>query len=815
MKKAEVADTSEAHIARPAQFDLAVSPVPGTSTRSYSSMCGDYALDPAELAVLENIQQRLLWLSTLIIHHANHVRPNPDGSKIGGHQASSASVVTILTALYFHFMQAGDRIAVKPHASPVFHAAMYLMGLLPRQYLTTLREFGGLQAYPSRTKDIDGVDFSTGSVGLGAVAPAFAALTQQYAQAHFGATAAKRFIALSGDAELDEGNVWEAIIEESLQGLHNTIWIIDLNRQSLDRVVPGVRASRLKAIFADSGWQVLEAKYGTALQAAYARDGGAALRQCIDDMSNEEYQSLIREDGAKIRRALAQRPGGADISRCIAGTPDDELPALLANLGGHDLPELLRILHCAEAEEDKPTVIFAYTIKGWRLPIAGDPLNHAALLSADRLEAFRASLGIDEQTQWDAFAPGTAEERWCRQSAQRLGLASRAAAYPVQVAAADIPRELNASNMAVTSTQEAFGRALLRLADVPKVGERIVTSSPDVSVSTNLAGWINKVGAFARQQVTDYEEGRTRALQWHAALQGRHIELGISEMNLFMLLGQLGLSYELNGQLLFPIGTVYDPFVCRGLDALIYGLYSASKFIFAGTPSGVSLSPEGGAHQSAVTASLGVELPNLDFYEPCFAVEVEWALLEGLRQCCDRANGRSTYLRLSTKAVDQSLMQPALQRLGRDELERQALAGGYLIRTAQTAGPLVHLVTCGTMVPEAIAAADYLEREGVGADVIHLTNPRRAYEDWQRHRYDGSHHLGTLMAPEQRRAPIVTVLDGASHSLAWVGSVFGQRTASLGVDRFGQSGARGDVYRYMRIDVDSILATAFAAVDEA
>ena len=769
-----------------------------------------------ELAVLEEIQERLLWLSTLMIHHANHVRPSLDGSKIGGHQASSASVVTIMTALYFHFMKAGDRIAVKPHASPVFHSAMYLMGLLPRKYLATLREFGGLQAYPSRTKDIDYVDFSTGSVGLGAVAPTFAALTQQYAQAHFGDTTAKRFIALSGDAELDEGNVWEAIIEESLQGLNNTIWIIDLNRQSLDRVVPGVRASRLKAIFADSGWQVLEAKYGAKLQAAFARAGGAALRQCIDDMSNEEYQSLIREPGDVIRRKLAERDNGDLLIRNVADTPDDQLPGLIANLGGTDLTEVIQVLHDAEADTTRPTVIFAYTIKGWRLPIAGDPLNHSALLSTDRLDAFRALLGIDEQKQWDGFSAGTAAHNWCLQSRERLGLQAKGPTTPVPVTAAEIPNELNASNMASTSTQEAFGRALLRLADIPKIGGRIVTSSPDVSVSTNLAGWINKVGSFARLPVTDYEEGRARALHWQAALQGKHIELGISEMNLFMLLGQLGLSYELNGQLLFPIGTVYDPFVCRGLDALIYGLYSASKFIFAGTPSGVSLSPEGGAHQSAVTASLGVELPNLDFYEPCFAVETEWALLEGLRQCCDRANGRSTYLRLSTKAINQALMKPALDRLGKDELARQALAGGYVIREAGIRAPLVHLVTCGTMAPEVLAAADYLEQEGVGANVLHLLNPRRAYEDWQQHHSDPtpSHHLATLIPPEQRSAPIVTVLDGASHSLAWVGSVFGQRTTSLGVDKFGQSGARTDVYRYMHIDVDSIIAAGFAAVDE-
>jgi pyruvate dehydrogenase E1 component len=767
-----------------------------------------------DIAILESIQRRLLWLATLTIHHANHGRPNPDGTKVGGHQASSASVVTILTALYFRFLRAGDRIAVKPHASPVFHSAMYLLGILPQRYLTTLRSFGGLQAYPSRTKDVDPVDFSTGSVGLGAVAPAFAALAQEYAQAHFGQTDAERFIALSGDAELDEGNVWEAIIEESLQNLRNTIWIIDLNRQSLDRVVPGVRAGRLKDIFAACGWQVLEAKYGLNLQAAFDRPGGDALRQCIDDMSNEQYQSLIRSDGQAIRQALSEYARGAEVVRAVADVPDAQLPELLANLGGHDLRVLLGALDQAAADPDRPAVIFAYTVKGWGLPIAGDPLNHSALLSPDRLEAFRQAQGIDEAHQWDAFAPDSPEGRWCAESAARLALSRPA--RPPAVSAAAIPRDLGASSLPVASTQEAFGRALLRLADAPVVGPRIVTSSPDVSVSTNLAGWINRVGTFHTRPTADYEAGRNRALHWQSNPRGRHIELGISEMNLFMLLGQLGLSHELNGQLLFPIGTVYDPFVCRGLDALIYGLYSASRFIFAGTPSGVSLSPEGGAHQSAVTASLGMELPNLDFCEPCFAVEVEWALLEALRQCCDREHGRSTYLRLSTRPVEQALLAPAIDRLGADPLRAHILAGGYRLREPSHRNPQAILVTCGAILPEALAAADYLEREGVGVSVINAVYPRRLFEDWQASRAaDGTrpHHLETLIPAAERNAPVVTVHDAASHALAWVGSVFGQRAASLGVNRFGQSGTRQDVYRYMGIDADSIAAAVFAAVD--
>src|SRR5437868_7999508 len=242
------------------------------------------------LATLDRIQQRVLWLATRMIHEANHVRPNADSTKVGGHQASSASVVSIVTALYSGgWPQPGDRVSIKPHASPVFHAVQYLLGNLERRYLTSLRAFGGLQAYPSRTKDPDPVDFSTGSVGLGAAAPLFAALADRYAATHFRrdrADTSRRFVAIVGDAELDEGNVWEAISDETIRGtrLGNVLWIVDLNRQSLDRVIPGIKVQEMEGLFNGIGWQVLEGKYGRRLHAAFGRPGGQALRRRIDEM---------------------------------------------------------------------------------------------------------------------------------------------------------------------------------------------------------------------------------------------------------------------------------------------------------------------------------------------------------------------------------------------------------------------------------------------------------------------------------------------------------------------------------------------------
>ena len=792
------------------------------------SLSSDY------LETLDRIQDRVLWLSMRIVHEANSVRRSRDGVKVGGHQASSASMVTLMTALYFHLLKHGDRVSVKPHASPVFHAIHYLLGQLPREYLTTLRAYGGLQAYPSRTKDPDPVDFSTGSVGLGAVAPAFAALTDYYARRHFGDVASNRFIAIIGDAELDEGNIWEAIFNDWMAELGNTIWIVDLNRQSLDRVVPGIRAGTLKSMFDQWGWKVLEAKYGRKLQNLFAQKNGEQVRKRIDDMSNEEYQLLVRLPGDELRRRFVTVNGHKDarLEELLAPISDAELPSIIGNLGGHDLAEMIGVLEEADATRDRPAVIFAYTIKGWRLPIAGDPHNHSKLLNDEEMSALAEELAVPGDDHWASFAPDTDAGALCRKIGDQLyspsdngSAAPIAPAWPVGLSADDVPQSVPSRTHGTLSTQQSFGQILVSMSRDPKLAPRIVTTSPDVSTSTNLSGWIAKQGVFSFTEGEIYELEENRGLSWRYGPEGQHIELGISEMNLFMMLAMLGLSAELTGQQLIPIGTVYDPFVLRGLDSFIYGLYANARFIVVGTPSGVSLAPEGGAHQSTVTPSLCAELPNLNSYEPCFAQELVWIMLEAVRQCCRDIDGRATYLRLSTKPVDQSLLEPALARLGETELRRQVLEGGYRLLDWQTATPaadpgsLVHIATTGIMLPEAMEAAALLQAEGIAVNVLNLTSPRRLYENWRaaqwgrRPERTPSRLLSWLIPPDQRQAPIVTVQDGASHNLAWLGSLFGSYLIPLGVDDFGQSGTPADLYRHFEIDSQAIFESALVALN--
>jgi pyruvate dehydrogenase E1 component len=786
----------------------------------------------ADDPVLDAIARRVLWLAVRMIHEANNVRPNRDGIKVGGHQASSASVVSILTALYFRWLRAGDLVAVKPHASPAYHAIQYLLGNLDPAMLLRLRDFGGLQSYPSRTKDPDRVDFSTGSVGLGAVAPMFAALADRYVRLHFHDHLAdrpgRRFVALVGDAELDEGNVWEAILEEGLGDLGNVTMIVDLNRQSLDRVVPGIRVRRVEAMFAAAGWHAIEAKYGRRLHARFSLPGGETLRERIDDMENEEYQVLIRRPGDQARTRLvegAPAPHRDALARVVADVPDPDLPDLLADLGGHDQVTLERALSAADRERNRPTVLFAYTIKGWRLPFAGDSINHSALLRAEQVDALSGPLGADSSDPWAAFPAASPEHRLCVRRRRDLGLGGPDPAIEPVAPIAAVDPEVRIP--ATTSTQQTFGDTLAGLARDPTVGPRLVTAAPDVAVSTNLGGWINRAGVFATEQGPDLGDAR-RPLDWTLGPNGRHIELGISEMNLFMWLSQFGLTGELFGERLAPIGSVYDPFIARGLDALIYALYVKARFVLVGTPSGITLAPEGGAHQSTVTPSLGIELPGLRAYEPVFGREVVWTLLEGIRGCLDPGDGFATYLRLGTRPIDQSLAGPIEARLGVDGWRRAALAGGYRLLEAASAteplpprSPVVEVVAAGSIVPEAVAAVRTLHREEIAANLIVVTSAERLAAGQhggrltalRTGRRDDVGHLGVLIPPAERRAPIVTVADAASHALSFVGGAFGAPVVPLGVDTFGQSGAIPDLYAASGIDADHIVEAAILALD--
>ncbi|MGH3634144.1 MAG: transketolase-like TK C-terminal-containing protein [Mycobacterium sp.] len=749
------------------------------------------------------IASRVLWLSTAIIHHANRVRASPNGLKIGGHQASCASIVSIMTSLYFHELRATDRVSVKPHASPVLHSINYLLGELDEHHLTTLREFGGLQSYPSRSKDPDPVDYSTGSVGIGATAPIWGALARRYVQSAFGGAGAGRQYSLVGDAELDEGAVWEAILDPLVPELGEIVWIVDMNRQSLDRVIPNIAAGRLEQMFDAAGWQVITVKFGSLLQTLFDRPGGAELQNRIVQMLNPEYQRLLRCSPDQLRDRL---PGdGADaapIAALISDLDDATLVRTLSNLGGHDL-SALRAAY-AQIDDNRPTVIIAYTVKGYGLPIQGHPQNHSSMLTVEQFHHLADALGEDPEQPFKRFEDHMAPGILCRETAERLRRPEVSHASPPTV-----PYDIGRKMPAVSSTQAALGRTLLDLTrDAPQVARRVVTVSPDVSSSTNLAGWLNKVGVWSLSERPNwFGDDAETILHWRERPTGQHMELGIAETNLVGLISELGTTWCRWGQPLLPIGVLYDPFVERALEPWTFGIYAGGQSILVGTPSGVSLASEGGAHQSIKTPSIGLEQPGCISYEPAFAAEVEWTLLHCLAQL-GRPGGTSSYLRLSTRPVRQELAAIPDDGAARERRRRQVVAGAYTLRPSGS--PAVCLAAMGAMVTEALEAANRLSQMRIDAEVVCITSPGLLFEAIQSRKglSNAPSWILDQVFPAERAAPMVTVLDGHPHTLAFLPSINNVGSTALGVSRFGQSGSIDAVYRHHEIDTDSIVRAA-------
>ncbi|WP_030168277.1 MULTISPECIES: pyruvate dehydrogenase [Actinomycetes] len=755
---------------------------------------------PDDVDDLYEIAERVLWLATSIVHHANRVRPNPSGLKVGGHQASSASMVSIMTSLWFEQLQPGDRVSVKPHASPVLHAINYLLGELDETYLTTLRSFGGLQSYPSRSKDPDTVDYSTGSVGIGATAPIWGAMARRYVETSFGGAGTGRQYSLVGDAELDEGAVWEAVLDPGINELGEIVWIVDLNRQSLDRVVPNIAARRLEKMFDAAGWQVLTVKFGRLLEKLFARDGGEALRERILDMPNPEYQRLLRCTAQQLRDRLpGNGPDAPTIAEVIGDVDDTVLLEAIRNLGGHDL-NALRDAY-SRIDDTRPTVIIAYTVKGFGLPTQGHPQNHSSLLTVEEYADLAKSLGTDPDSPWGRFDAGGGPGRVCRDTAKRLRREPvPESSYPT------IPADIGRTPKGTATTQAALGRVLLDLTrEAPDAAKRVVTVSPDVSSTTNLGGWVNKVGVWSATERHDWFADDTETIMhWREQPTGQHMELGIAETNLVGLMGELGATWSRWGQPLFPIGVMYDPFVERALEPWSYGIYAGGQSILVGTPSGVTLAAEGGAHQSIKTPSIGLEQPGCITYEPAFAIDVEWTLLASIGRL-GRPDGTSAYLRLSTRPVDQILADVPVDPAARERRRRQVVAGGYpLIRRD---GATVTIAAMGAVMTEAVAAAERLEQSGIIADVLCITSPGQLYRAVQARqgRGNGESWILEQLLPAHRATPMVTVLDGHPHTLAFLATVNRVASTTLGVSTFGQVGSLDEVYRYHRIDTDSIV----------
>lgn len=756
---------------------------------------------------------------------ANHDRNTGDGVKVGGHQASSASLVTAMTALWFAHLDAEDRVAVKPHASPVFHAIQYLLGNLDRSYLPKLRARGGLQSYPSRTKDPDEVDFSTGSVGLGAAAPLFAAVTRRYVDAHFGARPHSRFVALIGDAELDEGNIWEAVADPATTGLGNVMWLVDFNRQSLDRVVPGIRIDQWRGQFEAAGWHVVEVKYGRKLAEAYARPGGAALRDWIDRMPNEQYQSLFGLAGPALRKQfLDGAPAG--IAEFIADIADDELGPLVTDLGGHDLEAMLDAYAQCDAVTDRPSVVFAYTVKGWGLPIAGNPRNHSALLTTEQVDALRAAQGLAPETEWDRLDPASAAGIRAGERREALSRAPRERALGVTV-----PETTKVRANKPVSTQEVFGRVLVDLARDPAVAPYLVTTAPDVATSTNLAGFINKTGVFAPTEQRSWTEDRM--LRWTESPSGQHIEprhLGDEPVPAAgaarPVLGSVGPAAAAGRHGLRPVRAARPGRV--PVRHLLRFPVRGGGHPVRHHPGPRGRRPPVHHHRLRRPGAAWGDLPRTGVRRQPGLAALRRARPDrrgsGTRRHRRAGRGRGVLLPAQHPADRPGAVRGGP---GPDRRRGAAPAGGSWGVPAGGRAPGVPAPGgrpggAARRVRRGAAGGPRGRRGagggGVAAHVVDVTSLDRLYRAWQRTLRQGVRTAtvpsvpGALRSAFADRVPVVTVHDAASHAMAWLGSAVGAPAVPLGVDEFGQSGSVQELYELHDLLPGSIVNAALAAL---
>ena len=760
------------------------------------------------IATLDTIDARLRWLSSWTIHNANHLRDSRDGLKVGGHQASCASISTIMTALYFAALGPNDRVAVKPHAAPVLHAIHYLLGTQTLEQLQAFRSFGGMQSYPSRTKDQLPVDFSTGSVGLGVAVTAFASLVQDYlvAQGKLAAEDTGRMIALMGDAELDEGNIYECLIEAYKHDVRNCWWIVDYNRQSLDATTADRMFDRFDDIFETCGWRVLTLKHGKLQRAAFKRPGGLHLEEWIEHCPNADFAALTYQGGAAWRARLMRDIGARqDVAALIDSHDDAALARLMTNLGGHCIETILDAF--AQAADDKPTCFIAYTVKGYGLPFAGHKDNHAGLMNPGQIASLRDQMGIAAGEEWVPFAglgdnAQASLNAFIDQSPLKTKVADRA------FATVPVPARLPVPEGEDQATQTAFGKILLDLAKSGHpLADHIVTTSPDVTVSTNLGAWVNQRGLFRRKDMADvFAAARIPSAQkWAARPAGQHIELGIAENNLFLMLAAAGISAPLFGTRLMPVGTVYDPFIARGLDALNYGCYMNARFLLVATPSGLTLGPEGGAHQSINSPLIGMGQPGLTYYEPAYADEVALLMGHAFRHM-QADDGGAVYLRLSTRSIAQ------IERAD-DRWEAGAIKGGYWLEPPAP-GAEAAIIATGAILPEALEAWEQLRDDVPGIGLMAVTSPDLLHRGWsaaRAARWNGggeAAHIATLLGALSPSAGLVTIIDGSPGTLSWIGGVRGNRVSPLGMNRFGQTGDLPDLYREYRLDAAAIIDAA-------
>lgn len=858
--------------------------------------------DQREADLIDRIARRAFVYATRMIWEANHRDDvQPGDPKVGGHPASCSSCVHIMSALHLGVRRPADLIAVKPHASPTDHALNYMLGFMHepngRRWLSTeeargamsrLRKFSQngepvFQSYHAESDPDGNIFFPSGSVGIPPVVSMYTSLAYSYAKDHlFEVPEDAHFWSLMGDSEFREGSLMEALPDASERELGNVTWIVDYNRQNLDgtripnmRGLRGTDAARMERVSVANGWDVIQVAHGRKRKAAFTQDGGSTLRKVLEDaFSDYEFQSLLlKRDGAVVRERLMALDRNTE--RVLSKMDDTEVYGVFADLGGHDVGELLNAMRRSKLDPINPTMIIAHTIKGWGLESYASPGNHNALPSEGELDSIVESDGLSTDAPFELFSEDTEESKFLAERGAMLragqeelwALKDRNLKKFEEAGKAGLPDSLglNLKYYPMVHTQYVWGQLAAKLIRIgnayhpEKTGEGeyelegdearwgpaadlVMTMAPDVGTSTNInPAMDDKIygpDQHDHEEQLGIRDRRRPQLAPHDEPWSRHIRFEIAEANCMSAVGAFGKMRDHVGLPFFPIMTVYDFFIKRAFDQLYYNLYWGSSFVVIGTPSGVTLAPEGAQH----SWKSDIGMPNVIIWEPFYAIEMDWILSETLRRHYLNDNkGRSgVIIRAVTRAYPQAEMMKRLTQSKRFEGQSEdeilaatradALEGGYYLvdyRGFEGYEPgenVVNILTLGAMGSEALAASDRLREDGIYANVICVTSGdllvgNLAHDNHYRHLkqglgINGDLHLsqgdgavsdrGDFVSLAGRRVPIVAVVDGEPGILDNVGGIVGVRSETLAVRKASKCGRPVDVFGYQGIDGNAV-----------
>lgn len=877
------------------------------------------------LAHSDKIFKRAHYLANQMIYMANYERDKAKGEpKVGGHSSGSTSALHIMGTLHLYVKNGFDHLANKPHASPTDHAFNYLLDLFLKKDLSRfsledcntamagLRDFSKedkpvFQSYHSAWDPDNHNFFPSGTVGIPPVNAGYLALAYRYAEKHGFKVPKAHFWALIGDAEFREGSLFEAVPDFAERELGNLTWIVDYNRQSLDghrlvnkSVLGGTDAQRILKTMKANGWEVINLQHGSLRLELFKTKNGTAFKTFLeDDLDDYGLQSLLLiKDSRELCKNLEK--DYPSLKSFIKDAGAENVYKALRDFGGHDVEQIKKALEDSKKSTNKPTAIVAHTLKGWGLEMAAQSGNHSALPSKEEMLNLRKATGLKESEFFGRFSSSSAEGKFLKQRGEKLykeikdqhkiqkenfekikketgdklpetlGINLKMASYPhtqwmLGQLTAKLTRIANTDKKELSDTEKLWKSA----------SELMVSMAPDVGTSTNLNPAMDgKI--FEAQEVSDKESAygvkdkKTPDLVPGQDMSDRFLRFEIAEANVMSCLGSFGRLRDVLGISLMPLMTVYDFFIKRAHDQYFYNLYWKSSFMAVGTPSGVTLSPEGAQHGW----KSDFQIPNQVTWEPFFCQELDWIFCHSLKEHFNGTNKErtGTLIRCVTRGTEQKDFMKYLKKQyrfksnqnaelnfkdsgitgGTDEasikavdndeilktIRKEVLAGAYKLidysgyRGYEPGDNVVNIFSMGSPSTEAIKASNKLLKRGVYANVIVVTSPdlllgNLAYQNNYRYLKQGLQINGDLYLNSEkslgsgevatlsgRRIPAVSVHDGEPGLLDNIGSVIGVKHEALAVRKHSKCGRPDDIYKYHGIDADSVVQACGKVLSE-